>query len=194
MVLRRVAECVFSLYYLVFAADADIKTQKIKSMATVDHIRCSWEKSTTPVLRALTLLSLPAIETKRRILINRDGGRAPVECMLYYDGSPLSLRSQRHLVLHLPGGGFIAMPPSCHEGRRLICCSVLTRPDCILPWARKLKIPLLSVNYVKAPEQAYPYQIHECIDVYRALRRTAGACVGIEDRTLEKIALIGDSA
>ena len=59
------------------------------------------------------------------------------------------------------------MPPKAHE-------------DYLSTWARQLKIPILSIDYGKAPEFPYPYALEQCFDVYRTLVETNGSCIGLE--------------
>lgn len=48
--LRDLDSIVFSLFYLVAAERADEKVRKVRGMLTVDHLRVSWNKGTTPYL------------------------------------------------------------------------------------------------------------------------------------------------
>lgn len=45
-------------------------------------------------------------------------------------------------------------------------------------WADTLGIPILSVNYRKAPENPYPAGFNDCFDVYELLVTTQGQCIG----------------
>src|SRR4051812_2808996 len=49
--LRDLAGIVFSVFYLFSADSADEKVRKIRSNLTVEHLRVSWNKGTTPYLR-----------------------------------------------------------------------------------------------------------------------------------------------
>src|SRR5690606_35668422 len=73
----------------------------------------------------------------------------PIEAWLYFEGSADELAQQTKILLDFPGGGFVAMSPRHHE-------------DKLMAWSRKLRIPVLSVDYKKAPEYPYPYAMHEC--------------------------------
>lgn len=58
--------------------------------------------------------------------------------------------------------------------------SPINHDDCFSSWARNLNIPVVSINYKKAPEYPYPYAIEECFDAYRQIVETNGACIGLE--------------
>lgn len=44
-----------------------------------------------------------------------------------------------------------------------------TADDRLLAWAGKTKVPILSLDYKKAPEYPYPHALNECYDVYHAI-------------------------
>ena len=48
--LRDLASMVFSVFYMVAAERADEKVRKVRGMLTVEHLRISWNKGTTPYL------------------------------------------------------------------------------------------------------------------------------------------------
>jgi acetyl esterase/lipase len=86
------------------------------------------------------------------------------------------------VVLDFPGGGFVAMSPRHHD-------------DKLLAWARQCPgVPIISVDYKKAPEFPYPYALNECYDCYHSIINSGGRCVGLSGDVLPKIALTGDSA
>lgn len=66
--------------------------------------------------------------------------------------------------------------------------------DKLLAWARITKVPVVSLNYKKAPEYPYPYALNECYDTYHSIIYSRGRCVGLSGESLPKIALTGDSA
>ncbi|KAL1874173.1 hypothetical protein Plec18167_006108 [Paecilomyces lecythidis] len=184
--LRHIASLVFSAYYLFAVDQADAKVRKIHSVLTVDHVRVSWNKGKTPILAALGPLTRPKY-TKygpRPINIARPKGSAytePVTAWLYFDGSLEELRNQKKVVLDIPGGGFVAMDPR-------------TVDDKLLSWAGKLGVPVISLDYKKAPEYPYPYAINECYDVYHQLATTRGQCIGLSGDIRPQIVVTGDSA
>jgi acetyl esterase/lipase len=81
------------------------------------------------------------------------------------------------LILHAHGGGFIAQSSRSHE--------IYLRP-----WARELKIPIVSIDYSLAPENPFPKASEECFYVYCwcLLNKEALGWTG------EKIICVGDSA
>ncbi|MCJ1345907.1 hypothetical protein MMC31_004117 [Peltigera leucophlebia] len=184
--LRDLASMVFSIYYLFAAEQADEKVRKVRGLLTVEHLRVSWHKSTTPYLSFITRVLRPKLTQypPRAIRIPRPAESSykdPVNAWLYFDG-PLSALSQHtKLVLDYPGGGYVAMSPRHHE-------------DKLLAWAGKLGIPVLSIDYRKAPEYPYPYALNECYDVYHTIVATMGRCVGLSGASPPRIVLTGDSA
>jgi hypothetical protein len=48
--LRDIASMIFSVYYMVAAERADEKVRKVRGMLTVEHLRVSWNKGTSPYL------------------------------------------------------------------------------------------------------------------------------------------------
>lgn len=184
--LRDLASMVFSIYYLFAAEQADEKVRKVRGLLTVEHLRVSWHKSTTPYLSVITRVLRPKLTQypPRAIRIPRppeSSYKDPVNAWLYFDG-PLSALSQHtKLVLDYPGGGYVAMTPRHHD-------------DKLLAWAGKLGIPVLSIDYRKAPEYPYPYALNECYDVYHTIVATMGRCVGLSGGSQPRIVLTGDSA
>ena len=84
------------------------------------------------------------------------------------------LENETVLLLHLPGGGFVALPPEHHEAY-------------IIPIAKETTYPIISVDYRKSPEFKYPCAIHDCFDVYKELVNTNGACIGIKMKRKKKL-------
>lgn len=184
--LRDLASFVFSIYYLIAAEQADEKARRFRATLTVDHVRVSWEKSTTPYLSTLSRLVRPRFTRyhPRAIRIPRppqSSYREPVDAWLYFDGPLSALKEQTCIVLDIPGGGFVAINPRNCD-------------DKLLAWAGKTGVPVLSIDYKKAPEYPYPYALNECYDAYHTLVRTRGRCVGLSGETRPRIVLTGDSA
>ncbi len=130
---------------------------------------------------------------QKKILVprpkNNPHGSRPVLGYIYYDGSQESLEDQDKLVIDFPGGGFITMPPPCHE-------------NYLSYWAKITQIPILSIDYSKAPEFPYPYALEECFDVYQSIMESNGEVIGMtgwknkdgSERKQISVTLIGDSA
>lgn len=119
----------------------------------------------------------------RQIRIHRPQQSAytqPVSGWLYFDGPLSKLKHQTKIVLDIPGGGFVAMNPRCND-------------DKLMAWAGK-GLPVLSLDYRKAPENPYPYALHECYDVYRSIIASRGRCIGFAGNTCPSIIVSGDSA
>jgi acetyl esterase/lipase len=177
---------VFSVYYMICAEQADEKVRKIRATLTVDHLRVSWNKGTTPYLATLTNLMRPRLmwypPRKLRIPRPRESSyKEPVQAWLYYNGPLSALKKLDKVVLDIPGGGFVAMDPRNHD-------------DKLMGWAGKSGLPVLSLDYKKAPEFPYPYALNECYDVYHTIVATRGRCVGLSGAVEPKIVVSGDSA
>jgi len=184
--LRDLASMVFSIYYLFAAEQADEKVRKVRGLLTVDHLRVSWNKSTTPYLSLITRIMRPKLTRypPRAIRIPRPAESAyrdPVNAWLYFDGPLSALWHHTKIVLDVPGGGFVAMNPRHHD-------------DKLMAWSGKTGLPVLSLDYKKAPEQPYPYALNECYDVYHTLLATLGRCIGLAGLSPPRIVLTGDSA
>ncbi|KAJ4307218.1 hypothetical protein N0V88_000597 [Collariella sp. IMI 366227] len=107
--------------------------------------------------------------------------KEPVSAWLYFDGPLSDMQNLDRVILDIPGGGFVAMNPRCND-------------DKLLAWAAKTRLPVLSLDYKKAPEYPYPYALNECYDVYTTLIETAGRCIGMSGKVIPKVVITGDSA
>ncbi|KAL7906978.1 Alpha/Beta hydrolase protein [Trichoderma velutinum] len=184
--LRDLASIVFSLYYLVAAEKADEKVRKVRGMITVEHLRVAWNKGTTPYLGFLQRLVRPRFTRwpPRQVRIPRPTNsdyKEAVSAWLYYDGPLADLEHHNKLVLDVPGGGFVAMDPRCND-------------DKLFAWASKTGLPILSIDYKKAPEYPYPFALNECFDVYVTLIKSRGRCIGMSGKEIPRIVITGDSA
>lgn len=184
--LRDLASMVFTVYYLIAAEQADEKVRKVRGMITVDHLRVSWNKGTTPYLKFIQNLTRPRLMRypPRALRIPRpphSDYKDPVHAWLYFDGPLSELKNHTKLVLDVPGGGYVAMSPRSHD-------------DKLIGWAGKTGLPVLSLDYRKAPEFPYPYALNECFDVYRTIVASRGRCVGMSGDMTPRIVLTGDSA
>ena len=184
--LRDLASIVFTAHYLIAAEQADEKVRRVRGMLTVDHLRVSWNKSTTPYMNMLARILRPKLTRypPRAIRIPRppeSSYKEPVNAWLYFDGPLSALQNHNKIVMDIPGGGFVAMTPRHHD-------------DKLLAWAGKTGLPVLSLDYKKAPEYPYPHALDECFDVYHTLISTRGQCIGLAGNSTPRIILTGDSA
>ncbi|KAF4920599.1 Hormone-sensitive lipase [Colletotrichum viniferum] len=184
--LRDLASIVFSVFYMFAAEKADEKVRKVRGMLTVEHLRVSWNKGTTPYLRFFQGLMRPRFSRwpPRAIRIPRPNGsdyKEPVSAWLYFDGPLTDLARHNRIILDIPGGGFVAMDPRCND-------------DKLFAWAAKTGLPVLSLDYKKAPEFPYPYALNECFDVYTTIIRSKGRCIGMSGKETPRVVLTGDSA
>lgn len=184
--LKDMSSIIFTIYYLVCAEQADEKVRKIRGGLTLEHLRISWNKPTTPYIAFFTRLMRPRLTRypPRAIRIPRPKESSytePVQAWLYFDGPISALKDHDKIVLDVPGGGFVAMDPRGHE-------------DKLLAWAGRTGVPLLALDYKKAPEYPYPHALNECYDVYHTLIATKGRCIGLSGEVDPKIVVSGDSA
>ncbi|KAF2766556.1 alpha/beta-hydrolase [Teratosphaeria nubilosa] len=185
--LKDLASVVFTLYYLVCAEQADEMVRKVRGGLTLEHLRVSWDKPKTPYISAVTRLMRPRALHRvkpRQLRIPRPHNssyKEPISAWLYFDGQMRDLKNHDKVVLDIPGGGFVAMDPRCHD-------------DKLLAWAARTGLPVLALDYKKAPEYPFPYALNECYDAYHTLITSHGRCIGLEGSTIPKIVLSGDSA
>ncbi len=184
--IRDLASIIFTVHYLIAAEQADEKVRKVRGMLTVDHLRVSWNKTTTPYLSFITRLMRPKLTRypPRAIRIPRpteSSYKEPVNAWLYFDGPLSALKNHSKVILDFPGGGYVAMTPRHHD-------------DKLMAWSGKTGLPVLSLDYKKAPEYPYPYALNECYDVYHTLVVTQGRCIGLAGQAAPRIILTGDSA
>lgn len=186
---KDIASMVFSAYYLICAEEADEYVRKVRGKMSIEHMRVSWNKPTTPYLKAMTSLLRPPqhrmkhAKPRRCQIPRRPGGPnkdKKITGWMYFDGPLPELQKYDKLILDVPGGGFVAMDPRCHD-------------DKLMAWSRKTGLPVLSLDYGKAPEHPYPYALHECYDAYWMIVKSRGRCLGMKE-TIPKIVLTGDSA
>lgn len=184
--LRDLASVMFSVYYLFAAEQADEKVRRVRATLTVEHLRVSWNKATTPYLSFFSNLLRPRLCSRKPMAIRiprprESSYKEPVNAWLYFDGPLSALRGQTAIVLDIPGGGFVAMNPR-------------TSDDKLLAWAGRTGVPVLSLDYGKAPEHPYPYALNECYDVYHTIVSSRGRCLGLSGDLCPRIILTGDSA
>ncbi|KAK7423886.1 hypothetical protein QQX98_000757 [Neonectria punicea] len=184
--LRDIASMVFSLFYLVAAEKADEKVRKVRGMLTVEHLRVAWNKGTSPYLSFFQGLMRPRFMRwpPRQLRIPRPADsdyKEPILAWLYFDGPLADLERHDRLILDIPGGGFVAMDPRCND-------------DKLFAWAAKSGLPILSLDYKKAPEFPYPYALNECFDAYSTIIDTKGRCLGMPGTEIPRVVITGDSA
>jgi len=82
------------------------------------------------------------------------------------------------LIIHIHGGGFIAMSSSSHE-------------NYLRKWTKRLGVPIFSIDYRLAPEHPYPKSLDDVWQAYNWIIENARQEFDIN---LDKIILVGDSA
>jgi acetyl esterase/lipase len=76
------------------------------------------------------------------------------------------------LLVYLYGGGFISLSTFMAEGNGRI-------------WAKEMRVPVVMVEYSRAPGQPFPHAVNDCFRAYVHLR---------ESHPRRKIVVVGDSA
>ncbi|XDG03630.1 hypothetical protein ABKA04_003245 [Annulohypoxylon sp. FPYF3050] len=169
--IRDIASLVFSVFYMVAAERADEKVRKVRGALTVDHLRNLMRPRFTRWPARAIRIPRPSTSDYKE----------PVSGWLYYDGPISDLEHINRMILDVPGGGFVAMDPRCND-------------DKLFAWAGKTGLPVLSLDYKKAPEYPYPYALNECFDVYTTIIRSRGRCIGMSGLDIPKVVVTGDSA
>jgi hypothetical protein len=141
--LRHGLMLLLSVYYLLNFRRAENKVEAFRRSMSHEAIRACWEKGSTPVLAAVDRLMRPRCIVELELVSVRSPDGHDIECRLFYNKPRTSLAQEKAMMLHYPGGGFIAMSPQHHA-------------DYLSFWARTLEVPILSVNYRKAPEHPFP--------------------------------------
>eukprot|EP00656_Telonema_subtile_P047173 TRINITY_DN5402_c0_g3_i8.p1 TRINITY_DN5402_c0_g3~~TRINITY_DN5402_c0_g3_i8.p1 ORF type:complete len:337 (+),score=67.12 TRINITY_DN5402_c0_g3_i8:469-1479(+) len=172
--------------YLVFSRKAEIKVRSFQQNIDHNMIRACWTKGRHPLLRLVRDLDMPVMSVRYEAFVPRSDGNGDVRVLVMYNGSESELRNEqrkgpRKLLLSFPGGGFVAMNPEDHE-------------DYLSVWAAELNVPVVSVDYRKAPEDPFPAGLNDCWDVYQSLVCDSAKLVfGTPCEELQ-IAVVGDSA
>ncbi|KAG0292607.1 hypothetical protein BGZ96_003942 [Linnemannia gamsii] len=185
-ILRDTMSAVFSVFYLFFPKRAVEKNNMMLKVITATHMRRSWEKMLHPVIRLMTWVNAPRLGIRREIVVRltKEGGYhsdSEVVVTIMFKGSEEEYARSESIILDIPGGGFVAMRPSCHA-------------DYLMAWAGQTNVPIVSIDYKKAPEFPFPHGLNECFDIYKMIVATKGACIGLEGSVQPRIALAGDSA
>ncbi|THV02436.1 alpha/beta-hydrolase [Dendrothele bispora CBS 962.96] len=179
--LRDICSIVFSVYYIIYANEADEKLRRFRAVPTVEMLRSTWEKTTNPYIRLV--VRVPKVTMCRKILLPRPRTSTytrPITAYLYFALPVNKLSEATELILDYPGGGFVAMSPAHHEER-------------LRTWAVTTRRPVLSIDYGKAPEYPYPFAIDEAFDTYRVLVESAGSVIGMSGKKFN-VVISGDSA
>lgn len=111
--LRDIASILFSVYYLIYANEADEKLRKYRAFCTVEMLRVTWHKTSNPYIVAFARLQWARPKLVTKILLPRPEigahGRRPTQAWLFYDGTDRELRHENELYLDICGGGYICM-------------------------------------------------------------------------------------
>jgi len=111
-------------------------------------------------------------------------GKKSIKKMFMKEDRPDAYREQGNLnnrgvvILHIHGGGFVAMSSASHQA--------YTRQ-----WANSLDIPIFSIDYRLSPGSHFPDALNDCWQVYYWLLEEGEKNLGIK---IDNIILAGDSA
>lgn len=198
--LRDILGIALSLFYLVYADCAEEKVRRFRALASYQMMRCSWEKSTdNSILRFITYFDRGYLAIRKNITFKRPSNPPSptsfpdillpdIKARLYYNGKFSQMVNSTSLIFFVPGGGFVSMSPENHGIFNLIL------DDYLSAWARKTNVPVIAINYGKAPQHPYPYALEEVYDAYRSIVESNGECIGIKSTRPLKIIIGGDSA
>jgi acetyl esterase/lipase len=189
----------FFLFYFFNPEKAEEKCRKYRAVATPTMMRLSWEKGITPILRFITSLDRGYLNIRKEVSIPRPKTPSQssfrkdqlidIKARLYFNGTTQKLKECRELIFQVPGGGFVSSSPKCHD-------------EYVSEWARKTGLPIISVDYGKAPEYPYPFALEECLDAYKSIVESNGEVIGMcgwkgksgKPKPPLKIVVVGDSA
>ena len=190
--LRDIASVLVTGYYLIAYETATAKCAKFRAQPTVHLLKSSWEKQNNWIFKAVIKLNLPSMGYTTIINVPRhsdewgydeqDVNTTQTITHLYFDGTPESFKNQRDFILFVPGGGWVATDPTSHE-------------EYIYDLVKFSKLPLIALNYLKAPKYPFPYALEECLAFYKQFMTTNGTCIGLHPiNENRRIVLLGDSA
>lgn len=114
----------------------------------------------------------------RRLKINYDTNQEYLEEFSYGWVTEEEAKSFEIVMIHLHGGGFMAMTSSSHQ--------VYLRK-----WSKQLKIPIFSVEYRLAPQTQFPFVLNDCIRAYIWI---LGFLEHVMKCKVKKVIIAGDSA
>jgi hormone-sensitive lipase len=86
--------------------------------------------------------------------------------------------TRNSIIVHVHGGGFIAMSSTTHE-------------NYLRKWTNNLGVPIFSIDYRLAPENPYPKSLDDVWQAYNWIVNNAAQEFEIE---IDRIILVGDSA
>ncbi|EAR83697.2 hypothetical protein TTHERM_00827140 (macronuclear) [Tetrahymena thermophila SB210] len=113
-------------------------------------------------------------KVKVRILSSKKLVRPPPK----EDKKYKDIKWHEKLVIHIHGGGFVAMGTRSHQ--------IYSRK-----WVNFLGVPIFSIDYSKAPEHPYPEGLDDCFQAYQWIVNNVSKYFNIIPN---KIIVVGDSA
>ncbi|KAJ3319377.1 hypothetical protein HDU76_000572 [Blyttiomyces sp. JEL0837] len=161
--LRNICSVLFSLMYLFYPDAAEEKTRRFRATANIEVMRLSWEKSLNPILRFITFPDRGFLRFRHDIKFPRP-----------YPPSPSSFPIPPNAKTHREIKARIYFNGSKSDFQKATSIILL------FPGGGFTGLPIVSIDYGKAPEFPYPWALEECFDAYRAIVETNGACVGLE--------------
>lgn len=184
-IFRDLASLVFSVYYIFTPDHALEKVRRFNENPSVEGIRTTFEIMSNPYLGLVARAKRPKIvNCGIDFTIPRPKGSvylSPINVTLWYDKPLSELKSEKKVIFHIHGGGFLSNNPTLHA-------------DSLIAWAKYTRVPIISIDYHLAPEYPFPYGIDECFDAYKAIVESRGLCIGIISRLPPQVVITGDSA
>jgi len=158
---------------------------ELQSLA--DNNKIGKESSFLPIPHALNKESYNPIINKKEDLYIKNKQKPKTQKIIKVTNLNKSLKwlltpdQKRYfetIMIHVHGGGFVALSSSSHQ-------------NYLIPWANKLEIPIFSIDYRLAPEFQYPEPVNDIINAYLWILTFVSEVLEVK---LRNVILTGDSA
>ena len=190
--LRDIASVLATAYYLVAYETATAKCTKFRAQPTVQMLSASWEKQKNWIFNTVIKLSLPTLgytDVKYFPRNSEEWGynegdvkTISTKTHLYFSGSKLEFMNQQDIIFFIPGGGWLATDPTSHEQYIYDLCQFTN-------------IPVVALDYLKAPKYPFPFALEECLAFYKQFVLSNGASIGMNpSKQRRRVIVLGDSA
>ena len=192
-----------SMYYVVFRAKALRRTHLLYAKPRLDVAIHVWNLLETKMIRALFSMVIKSIHFNKVLYVPKTAshvlspyellGTPPKLSLVHFEDSVMfrvlstenppmfsktPTKIQNKLIFHIHGGGFISMSSASHQ--------VYTRI-----WSRDTQIPVVSVDYRRAPQSPYPAALDDVWQAWNWIMNQGETQVGINP---EQYVIVGDSA
>jgi hypothetical protein len=113
--IKDIASIFFSLYYVIYANEADEKLRRYRAFCTIEMMRTTWHKTSNPYIRAFGWFYRASLPIANSILLPRPTlgahNQRPTRAWIFYSKSERDLREEDELIIDYCGGGFVCMDP-----------------------------------------------------------------------------------